>query len=343
MIEYPSPVKAFKKVISTFLIILGAFLASATAFGHGHTGAPDESNAVALEPRFMKQAVKSLRFGLKSRFEETLISAFDCGVLPPWLLEFNKNMLDSAAPHALLFTSGRQDTLGLWYWQYIKGHRRDVTVLPMGMLSQNWFVLQLLEKPLLHPGGISMHHSRLEILEGKSSAWSGAPVYLYGASHPLQCDYQSLSNETYAAQTLGVHFEMLTANKADRPVYYAPFLKTSFLRALSRHLCREGVLYRLQPEAAYTSPEVDFQATYHWLMNGAQFDAISKSRYNLADSLAYFYASIHDEIIADLTERGLDQEALQLQHQMMNVLNGRIACQIRKPEEVPDERDDKIQ
>lgn len=62
--------------------------------------------------------------------------------------KWGADMLNSVEPYGILITNGDNDTFPLWYAQEVEGVRQDVLVLVTSYLNTDWFVRQIIRRPV---------------------------------------------------------------------------------------------------------------------------------------------------------------------------------------------------
>jgi hypothetical protein len=62
--------------------------------------------------------------------------------------EWAHDFLNSLEPYAIVITNGDNDTFPLWYAQEVDGVRKDVTVAVTTYLDTDWFVRQMIRRPI---------------------------------------------------------------------------------------------------------------------------------------------------------------------------------------------------
>jgi hypothetical protein len=62
--------------------------------------------------------------------------------------DFAVDLLNSVEPYGIIITGGDNDTFPLWYAQEVEGVRKDVTVAVSSYLRTDWYVRQLIRRPI---------------------------------------------------------------------------------------------------------------------------------------------------------------------------------------------------
>ena len=207
--------------------------------------------------------------------------------------DFARNMLESTAPNAILFTNGDNDTFPLWYLQEVEGVRRDVRVVNLSLLNTPWYIRQLRDQWSREsaPIPMSVTDADLEGISGpldRRATGALAPQLITDTEVGLPVDARAFSDDrvagrvapddvpdrmtwTLRGQPYGDGQSVLyTADLAvlsilrtiaedgwDRPVYFAGTVAESSELGLQQYFQNEGLARRVVPLARAAPGDAD--------------------------------------------------------------------------------------
>ncbi|HEY7751598.1 MAG TPA: DUF2723 domain-containing protein, partial [Ignavibacteriaceae bacterium] len=191
----------------------------------------------------------------------------------PW--DYSYNILQSAAPNAILFTNGDNDTFPLWYLQDVEKIRRDVKVVNLSLLNTDWYIGQLKNNDPYGVGTVKIRFSDTQIKQLRPVQWEPRNVTVPVPQTKDETMFSdvvqkySIRDTTVLKQgnitwrmdntlTFGnvkavrvqdlMVKELVEANNWERPIYFAVTCSDDSRIGLGEYLKMEGMAFRLVPE-----------------------------------------------------------------------------------------------
>jgi hypothetical protein len=183
--------------------------------------------------------------------------------------DYAYNLLQSVDKDAILITNGDNDTFPLWCLQAVYGIRRDVRVVNLSLGQIDWYILQLKnERPygaLTVPMTMSdeqvkklaaaqiqlWDETKLVTLDVPESAYPdtlkdkpGKIVFKIPATFK-----QSDGKQNYTGLKVNdlLVFDIVRANKFERPIYFSITVSPEYFIGLNEYLQLEGMAQKLVP------------------------------------------------------------------------------------------------
>lgn len=223
---------------------------------------PDYGNAYYfIGSQYTGSALDAMQSGNENGYKTAFRKAYNAGAFPKWLLEYDRNILKSCDKNAILFVGGDAEFNPMQYLQAIENYRKDVTVIPIGLLNRPWYI-KILKKGFGEIlGKIQLNISEKQIMDMHPYKWDTTKVNI-PISAKLKTKYKLSSDEsmqweivpdlkstkgTFLSNIRAILFIIIKSNKWERPVYFTLGCQPSFYSGIEKHLQSCGLVLKLFP------------------------------------------------------------------------------------------------
>jgi tetratricopeptide (TPR) repeat protein len=232
------------------------------------------------------------------------------------LLEYNRNMLNSCEPDAILFTNGDMDTFPVFYLQAVENCRRDVTVVNVSLLNTAWYIKKMKQGNPFGSFGIpvQMDDAAIEALKPELFKQKEMDIVFVDANN-VSHRYQWNMAPTVENKAIRVQDQMILhiieQNKNHRPIYFAATVYEDNLIGLNKYLVCEGLALRLQDK----SDEAQSQERLNRHLNSFTFSSIVKGLCEVqpnACGLVQNYRAVYLKLAQEQARQGNRRRAKEL-------------------------------
>ena len=174
----------------------------------------------------------------------------------PAIMEYNKNIMASCKPNAILFTNGDNDTYPMWFLQFIDEYRKDITVINLSLLNVPWYIKQLKNNYLTGTNNLKLIFTDEEIEKLSPIMWESKKVTV-----PLnnKGKIEWLVSPTIEGGAIRVQdimvMQILESNNWERPIYFSTTVAKINKIGLDEYLSLEGLVYKCETHKKDMNPE----------------------------------------------------------------------------------------
>jgi hypothetical protein len=180
--------------------------------------------------------------------------------------DYSYNLLQSVDKNAILFTNGDNDTFPLWYLQDVEGVRRDVRIVNLSLLNTSWYIHELKISRPYRTKQIPITLTDQQIDRISATRWESRRMSIpvprsvaerFGATDSTVLKTGMLTwtmkgmplpNDTRYLRIQDIMVkDIITANRWERPIFFAATCSPDSKIGLDSCFSMEGVALRLRP------------------------------------------------------------------------------------------------
>jgi len=200
-----------------------------------------------------------------ARAREMIKTGYEKGGYPDWLIEYGKNTLKSCDSNSILFVGEQAESNPIWYLQLVEGYRTDITVLPMPLLNQSWFVAAVKNGETGTGNTAPIGWSERQIRGQSYFPWAPdtlaltVPAKVWSAytgenkegimEWAIEPDLSTFSMR-YLSMQRALLIDIIETNNWERPLFISNGCPRVYLHGLEEYLQRHGLAAKLIPVKA---------------------------------------------------------------------------------------------
>jgi len=223
-------------------------------------------------------------------------------------LEWNRQILASCKPNAILMTSGDMISMTLWYLQTVEGFRKDVTTIDVSLLNTQWYphYLKRVDPKLFKEDSVELD----AIAHGR---WDSKTVRI----GPMEWLLESPYEDNYILRSDLLLLSLLRTHLAKRTFYFTIGFNSSNQLGLASYLSDRHLVEELTPMGAKELSSSEYlQAISNLLLLYKKVNLNSTDEVNQFNSIRYLLLG-HCSKMLNSDDKESARKALQMYEQSM--------------------------
>lgn len=177
------------------------------------------------------------------------------GGFPEGILEFNRQVLMSCTPNAILLSYGDNSTMPLYYLQQIENYRTDVSVVDVNLLHSDWYAKFVKREPRT-----SLSYTNAQVDSLSYRKWEPTEVEIRNETDKTQALRWTLKptyQQDYILKGDLILLDLFKRHFFKRDFYYATtYLDSSYSLFLEDYIVQDGVVAKVQHHKNITDTTV---------------------------------------------------------------------------------------
>ncbi len=164
------------------------------------------------------------------------------------VLEYGRNLLNTCDSNSIVFTSGDNITIPLWYLQTVESMRKDVAIIDVSLLNTIWYV-----NFIQNQNNIPFTIAKSELDSVKYQDWEPKTQTIQvGKNKSFSWLLEPTYQDKYLLRGDVIMLDIIKSNKFEREIYFTKGMNPNNYLSLKEYIHSIGLVDRLQFNKYYS-------------------------------------------------------------------------------------------